>query len=294
MSDSSQEVALEATALAALYPSLSEKHRDVVALPQMQHRIDLVKYWGIRSNDNVLEIGCGQGDCTVALAAAVGSAGHVTAVDPASLDYGNPFTLGQAQAHISASPLGSRITFVQADPLAHIKTGARYDVAVIAHCIWYFSSPHYLEQLLSALKPYVDRICIAEWALRTTDPLALPHVLAALTQASMECRKQESKSNIRTVLSPSAIHAVALTVGLEAEMQETFAPDVGMLDGSWEVGEVVGDDYVRQIEEHVKDERERAVVLAMRDAVRANYDVLKVKGEKVRSMDVWVVRYKVR
>lgn len=83
-------------------------------------------------------------------------------------------------------------------------------------------------------------------------------------------------------------------MGLEAVLQETFAPDVGMLDGSWEVGEVVGDDYVRQIEEHVKDERERAVVLAMRDAVRANYDVLKVKGEKVRSMDVWVVRYKVR
>lgn len=43
----------------------------------------------------VLELGCGQGDSTAVLAAIVGSAGHVTGVDPGSLDYGEvPLTFG--------------------------------------------------------------------------------------------------------------------------------------------------------------------------------------------------------
>lgn len=78
----------EAHALAALYPHRNEVHRDVIVVPQMQHRLDLIKFWEIEEADKVLEIGCGQGDCTIALAHTIGESGHVTALDPASLDYG--------------------------------------------------------------------------------------------------------------------------------------------------------------------------------------------------------------
>lgn len=60
-----------------------------VQLEQTKHRLDLLSKWPIKSGDRVLELGCGQGDCTAVLAELVGDAGQVTAVDPAPLDYGD-------------------------------------------------------------------------------------------------------------------------------------------------------------------------------------------------------------
>ena len=59
---------------------------------QMDHRLDLVSFWGITPGSRVLEIGCGQGDCTIVLADAVGESGHVNAVDPGAPDYGMLFS----------------------------------------------------------------------------------------------------------------------------------------------------------------------------------------------------------
>ena len=87
---STKQYSSEAHALAELYPQLNDKHRDITITPQMQHRLDLIQFWGIKEGDKVLEIGCGQGDCTLALAHTIGESGHVTALDPASLDYGEP------------------------------------------------------------------------------------------------------------------------------------------------------------------------------------------------------------
>jgi predicted methyltransferase len=58
---------------------------------QMEHRLDLVSFWQIAPGSKVLEIGCGQGDCTIVLADAVGESGHVDAVDPGAPDYGMLF-----------------------------------------------------------------------------------------------------------------------------------------------------------------------------------------------------------
>ena len=55
---------------------------------QTIHRLNLVKQWNISTSSKVLELGCGQGDCTTVLADAVGEQGMVVAVDPADLDYG--------------------------------------------------------------------------------------------------------------------------------------------------------------------------------------------------------------
>jgi hypothetical protein len=55
---------------------------------QTIHRLVLLQHWNIPTGSNILELGCGQGDCTTVLAHAVGERGRVVAVDPAELDYG--------------------------------------------------------------------------------------------------------------------------------------------------------------------------------------------------------------
>ncbi|KAH9896752.1 S-adenosyl-L-methionine-dependent methyltransferase [Cubamyces lactineus] len=274
-------------ALATIYPH-SPEHLHIIR-PQIEQRSQLVKTWGIRPGERVLEIGCGQGDCTLVLAAAVGEKGSVTAIDPASLDYGSPFTLGQAQAHLRASSLGSRMTFVQADPIEFLRTTTeRYTTAVMAQCIWYFAHPQVFTDIMAALQSRVDRVCISEYSLIASDYRAFPHVLAAFAQASLECRKETSESNVRTVMSPErlkeSIKAAGLTVREESIMR---VPD-GMLDGTWEVSWVLSSAFLREIEGAVKDEREKSVVLAARDSVLGAKRVLEERGEKVRTMDVWV------
>jgi ubiquinone/menaquinone biosynthesis C-methylase UbiE len=54
----------------------------------MEHRLELLSFWDIKAGSRVLELGCGQGDCTIPLADAVGETGHVHAVDPGAPDYG--------------------------------------------------------------------------------------------------------------------------------------------------------------------------------------------------------------
>lgn len=299
--------AVDASEIAALYPTTKPEHVSTIIVPQMIHRLELIKIWGIQPGEKVLEIGCGQGDCTLALAATVGENGHVVGIDPASLDYGElcivyppnvvihdgvgagrPFTLGQAQAHLKATPLGSRITFIQADPLDYIRdTSTEFTTAVLAHCIWYFSSPSVLSDILKALSTRVQRVCLAEYNLTASDPRSVPHLLSALTQASLECRKPVSKSNIRTVLSPGAIQASAISVGLTLQKTpEVFTPHEGMLDGFWEVSAIASEGFLAEIHDNVKDEREKSVVLAMRDSALSSRDVVKAKGESVKTMDV--------
>lgn len=61
--------------------------------PQFEHRVTIVKSWNILPGSRILEIGSGQGDCTIVLAAAAGESGRVDAVDPAPLSYGMPYLL---------------------------------------------------------------------------------------------------------------------------------------------------------------------------------------------------------
>ena len=79
----------------ARHTAWSAEHLDVQRV-QTQFRMQLAEGWQIPQGAKVLEIGCGQGDMTAALANAVGTQGHVTAVDIASPEYGAPVTLGQS------------------------------------------------------------------------------------------------------------------------------------------------------------------------------------------------------
>ncbi|CAG8423273.1 unnamed protein product [Penicillium salamii] len=278
-----------------------------IQLSQTEHRLALLEHWNILPGSKVLELGCGQGDCTTVLAHAVGEQGKVVAVDPADLEYGAPYNLGQAQSHISQGPLGGRITWVQQPPLNYISSlsahstpltpsspdteGKAFDAVVLAHCLWYFASPSAILSTLRALKQHSKRLLLAEWSLEATDPSAQPHVLAALTQAALECRKPNSESNVRTVLGPKRLTELALAAGWQLKSETLVQAGEGLLDGQWEVSACLSPSFEREVEDHVSDERERAVVLALRDACDASLKGVQGGRKGVRAMDVWVADF---
>lgn len=259
--------------------------------PQNNHRTNLLNTWSISSNSKILEIGCGQGDCTDVLARAVGPAGHIDAIDPAPLDYGSPETLGEAQARLSQSDIGPRITWHQTGPvefLTSVKEGA-YDIAVLCHSIWYFSSPVVVSDTLRALKGKAGKLCIAEYALSSTEVDAMPHVLAALTRASLEAHKVVSEENIRTALSPDVIRGIAKEVGWKLVSEKRIVPEEGLEDGKWETNTVIDKSFLEEAEKNISEEKVKVVLTSMREAVRETVSNLKGKG--VRTMDVWVATF---
>lgn len=219
---------------------------------------------------------------------------------------GAPYTLGQAQHHISQGPLGKQITWVQQSPLDYLATlvsqsstsspsdgGSKiFHVAVLAHCLWYFPSPRIILATFRALKQHSKRLLLAEWSLVAKHPFAQPHVLAVLAQAALESRKSVSSSNVRTVLGPKRLTQLALAAGWHLESETHVQPRNGLLDGEWEVSACLSSSFEREVEEQVSDERERGVVLALRDACEASLEGVQQGGRKgVGSMDVWVASF---
>jgi hypothetical protein len=209
------------------------------------------------------------------------------AVDPADPNYGAPFTLEQAQQHISKSPVGNRITWHQALPEEFLaSTETTWDIAVLSHCIWYFESPESLRNILTALKGRVTHVCIAEYALHATQKAAIPHVLASIARGTLESYRNESNANIRSPMSPQAITQVATQVGWSLQRQCTGIPELELLDGHWEVSSVTHDHFVREIEESVQNDRLKLIIESTRQATVAAVGTL--NGGKVGTMDVWV------
>ncbi|KAJ9137487.1 SAM-dependent methyltransferase [Pleurostoma richardsiae] len=285
---SSARLPLEAASNIAGY-SLHDPHRPEVEISQVEHRIRLINLWDIGTGARVLEIGCGQGTCTAVLAEAVGANGHVDAVDPGPPDYGAPYTLAQAQAHLSASRVGSRIAWHRAQPVEFLNSTMKsetWDVAVLAHCVWYFSSSDVLRDILESLQDRVKRVCIAEYALHATETAATAHVLAALARGTLETHKTQSHQNIQTPLSPGGIKRIAADIGWSVQGESSVVPEPGLLDGYWEVGMVASARFEEEIAAGVSDERVRTLLRSAREATIAAADAAG-GAKKVRTMDVW-------
>lgn len=239
-------------------------------------------------------LGCGQGDMTAAIAALVGEQGHVTAVDPAPLDYGTfafirlrnfighlsnvssagaPFTLGQAQDHISKSAIGSRVTFVRSDPVAYLSsTSEKFDAIILAHCVWYFASPKLVMDTFMACRHKGAALLIAEWSLTTNGNSGRSHLLAVLTQAALEAHRSSSDSNVQTVVSAKALQAVAESSGWKMQSSAFLSPDKSLLDGKWEAQAVMSDHFSQLIAQSVTNARQIALLAAMRDATEASIE----------------------
>lgn len=287
---------LSVAATVARYHIAPEGNADAhiaVELPQAEHRIRLVNQWRIPPGSRVLEIGCGQGTLTAVLAEAVGPEGRVDAVDPGSLDYGAPWTLGQAQAHLSASPVGGRIAWYNADPEAFLTSGGgadgEWDVVVLGHCIWYFASPETLSAILAALSDRAATLLIAEYALTAAEKAAVPHVLASMARAFLEAHNKASEANIRCLLSPQSITEAARASGWSLDEEAILIPDEALQDGSWETGSVKSASFLDEIATHVKETPVQSLLRSSRDAVIGS--VAALQGSKVRTMDVWVARF---
>jgi len=128
---------------------------------QSEHRLKLIDFWGIKEGDRVLEIGCGQGDTTVALAAAVGEKGFVHGLDVADENYGMPETIGKARKRILNSQLGNRIRMTFDCNIINddiVFEDDEFDVAVLSHCLWYFPDYEVLEKISNRITNEVSGV----------------------------------------------------------------------------------------------------------------------------------------
>ncbi|KAF1989108.1 hypothetical protein K402DRAFT_391263 [Aulographum hederae CBS 113979] len=277
---------------------LSTYHTPSQAQIQSTYRTQIITtIWTIPPGSRVLEIGCGQGDSTVVLAAAVGPTGHVDAVDPCDPDYGAPMTVGEAQKGIMEGEFGGRIGFYCRDPVEFVKEGVgrgeKWDYVVCFHCLWYFDSEVRIEELLRLLvemkeeEGKVGRICIAEWALQARKMQQVPHLLAALLRGNLEWVDADSSANIRSLVSPKWIKGVVDPDGKFGGKEKLVEPPEGLKDGQWEVRSIIDSEFTEHVASVVQDRRQAAGIYAMRDAISQAVDNLDHGTEDVAPMLAW-------
>ena len=256
---------------------------------QTIHRINLINFFEIQPGSRILELGCGQGNCTEILAPAVGPNGHVDAVDPAPLDYGSPETLGQAQERLKKSKIGDQITFIQAEPVEFLgeAEGEAYDAVVLCHCLWYFDSKEAVYRTLEKAKGKAKRLLIAEWALTSSFPNAQPHILAALTRGACEAHIPDSDANIRSPFSSPAIKELAKEAGWKMVKEDIVKPGEGLEDAEWEIDMIDGE-FLKRAKERISNEKVVTLLSCMQEALQGSVREVEGRGEKVRCMDVWV------
>lgn len=203
---------------------------------QTEHRMKLGHFWGIQKGNRVLEIGCGQGDTTAVLAHLVGEHGYVHGVDIAPEDYGSPLTVGEAAAKLLRSPLGDRIRMdfefdILSDQVQFAEN--EFDVIVLSHCSWYLKSFDELARILSKVRTWGHQLCFAEWDARVTDVSQLSHWLSVLIQSQVECYKENSFSNVRTLFTPEDIQELVSASGWVMK-EEISIHSSALQDGRWE------------------------------------------------------------
>ncbi|KAJ6442833.1 SAM-dependent methyltransferase [Purpureocillium lavendulum] len=291
--------------LLSCYPG---KHSKAV-IAQFVHRLALCKAWGIEEGaQRLIDIGCGQGECSMVLASVLGPSGRVTGTDVAPLDYGAPITLGQCQEHILASQLGSRIRFERAEAEAVLAppangngtnaSSAPFDGAVICHSLWYFDSAQDIRKLFSLLaKSGVPRIYLAEWKGEASSVEQEPHSLAARAQAYLHSQKPPKRPlavfepNVRAAFSTADILHMAEAEGWRTARKGAIATPTDMMDGHWEAQYVKSDGFKKAVEaENLSAEAQEKLAMYI-DMVKHNTEVVESSTfKRVGNMDVtWAV-----
>lgn len=269
-------------------------------LAAIKHRQRLLRSWGISHGATILEIGCGQGDCTVVLADAVGDGGLVVGIDPAPDDYGIP-SLGRAHKHVKASVVGKQIQFIRSDAVSYLTspTGVtRFDFIVLCHCIWYLSEPSKLAEIFDLARSHArtQTILLAEFGMAASVPAAVPHVLVACAVNALESvLTTETLRNMHCVTTPRQIADAAERGGWIVKEEDLLVPEAEQRDGWREVVMVLEKPHRQVYENDVESlgvsEKIKSMLLAARDAVEESVRRLDGGLAKVRNMDVWVVRF---
>lgn len=216
---------------------------------QTAHRLKLVQFWGIKEGSRILEVGCGQGDTTAALAFAVGEQGLVRGIDIASPNYGAPVTLGDSARYLQQSKLGKQLTIEFNVDVLDVNVDFpenSFDYIVFSHCSWYLKSFEELEALLKKIRPWGKKLCFAEWDSRIKRIEQHPHFLAVLIQSQYESFKESSLSNVRTLFTPMDVRRIAESAGWTiTDEQSIDSPQ--LQDGEWEI-DMVLTEYRREIQ----------------------------------------------
>ncbi|MCM3318137.1 class I SAM-dependent methyltransferase [Rummeliibacillus stabekisii] len=249
---------------------------DEVQQVQLQHRLDLVKEFEIKKGMRILEIGCGQGDTTVALADAVGEEGKVIGIDNASREYGAPLTLGQATDMIKKSTLGERITFHFEMDFDAFGTNEVFDIAVLSHSSWYFKRPGDLLRYFKKLRKIAKRICFAEWDLNFTDLNQRAHFCAASILA-LHSNFVNNDGNIQNLFHQAQIQEMLEQANFCIEKQ-CIVNAMYLQDGQWETS------YANSIR------KEFSVAPPMiQTMVNSYYELMKISNDNKQSLNSFVI-----
>ncbi|GGA86684.1 class I SAM-dependent methyltransferase [Ornithinibacillus halotolerans] len=249
---------------------------DEVQQIQLQHRLSLVDTFEISEGMRVLEIGCGQGDTTVALAHAVGETGHVIAIDIANPDYGAPLTLGQATNVITQSDLGNRISFHFETDFAFFEVNKPFDVVVLSHSSWYFRQPETLLDYFRKMKAIAKKVCFAEWDLDYGKPSQRNHFLAASILA-LYSNFVNNDGNIQNLFYKEQVKSFLQLAGFSIQ-KETTVNATFLQDGDWEIG------YAN----HIRPKFSIAPT-PIQTLVQSYYDLMKNPTYKKESLDSFVI-----
>jgi SAM-dependent methyltransferase len=208
---------------------LNPRREDVAH--QLKHRLDLARFWSVKDGDSVLEVGCGQGDTTIILAALAGEAGQVLAVDKGSETYGIP-TLGESHAFVKSLSLGARIDFLTSTNLLAPRFDFprdHFSLVVFSHSPWYMDSEEELQRLFTRTRGWAKRLGYAEWDLRPRDVNQTAHLIAVLLQAHIQAihleqtGQHDQRGNIRTIVLPGVARRLAEEAGWNI-VEETVRP----------------------------------------------------------------------
>jgi len=249
---------------------------DFIQQIQLQHRLDLVEAFDIQKGMRVLEIGCGQGDTTAALADAVGENGYIVAIDIASPDYGAPLTLGQATDRIKNSPLGNRISFHFEMDFKEFESTERFDAAVLSHCSWYFKRPKDLLQYFQKLRKMTKRICFAEWDLDFTNMQQRSHFFAASILA-LYSNFVNNEGNIQNLFDKIQIQELLEQAGFQIGKQQTVQAKY-LQDGQWEKN------YANSIRSEFSTVSEM-----MQTMINSYYDLMNSSNGNEQSLDSFII-----
>ena len=211
---------------------------------QLTHKTSLVEYWEVSAGYRILEIGCGQGDTTIALAHAVGNSGHVIAIDKESPNYGTPTNLKDSHDAIGRSPLGKYVTFhTRANILdSHWDFPPRhFDMAVFSNCSWYMDEVQTLKLLFARVRPWCKRLGFAEWHPVPENKHQFPHLLASILQSTIRTHWPDSEmGNVASLITSNSAKSMAESTGWKVLKDQLTSSSTELEDGKeWEIAEAL-------------------------------------------------------
>ncbi|WP_440897737.1 SAM-dependent methyltransferase [Amphibacillus sp. Q70] len=252
---------------------------DEIQQVQLQHRLDLVEKFDVKKGMRVLEIGCGQGDTTVALADAVGEAGKVIGIDIASRDYGAPLTLGQATDRIKHSALGERIIFHFDMDFESFESNELFDLVVFSHSSWYFKRPEDLLRYFKRLRHMTKSIAFAEWDLDFAHISQRAHFCAASILA-LYSSFVKNDGNIQNLFHKEQIRALLEKAGFQ-NIEQAMVNATYLQDGQWE----------KSYANSIREEFAKAPTM-IQTLVTSYYEMMNVSNGNEQSLNSFILTAK--